>query len=314
MKPTLRSDDKMDAIKLDTITHVQEGYEITYAYRKGQQDWFVDKLQLGAHNNPAWYLMHRRRLTESRMMRYADFGANIGTTTFLPAKIGHKVLAVEAGPENALLLSQGVRRNEIHNNMTVAHWAAAETLGLITFYEHSAWGSTKLDDDIAEFLSPSTVPAATIAEILDMYGMTDVDVIKIDIEGGELAALTDFEKIAKINASVDLVIESNWGSSYSFGYQPQAIWQRMADMGFSTYLLEGRLLTPVTPDMPQVRLVSDILATRRTPAELEGKLAFTLKDMDFEALPTRLREAFHPDQKPEINEGFFADQLAKMKN
>lgn len=304
----------MDAIDLEITTHTQEGHDISYAYRKGQRDWFIDNLRLGAHGNPAWFLLHRRRLTESRMMRYADFGANIGTTSFLPAKIGHSVLAVEAGPENALLLSQGVKRNDLHDTLTVAHWAAAQKLGLVTFYEDSAWGNTNPKSLAGKPRSQSIVPAATVAEILETYQMADVDVIKIDIEGGELDALSDFERIATTNESVELVVESNWESSYTYGYQPQEIWQRFADLGFSTYLLEGRDLTPVTPDMPQVRLVSDILATRRSRSDLVSKLDFTINEMDFAMLPQRLKEAFHPDRDPEINEGFLADQLAKIKS
>lgn len=301
----------MEPITLESVTHSQNGEDITYVFRAGRSDWFFDILRERPHTNPAWYLLHRRRLIEKRPMRYADFGANVGVTALLPARVGHHVLAVEAGPENVLCLQEAARRNGLTDRLTVAHWAAVGTLGLVTFHEASAWGSTAVIAEHAEEMRETRVPGATAAQILAMHGMQDADVIKMDIEGSELEALTGFETVAQANPGVELVIESNWEASVRHGYRPQDIWARLIAMGFSVYLLEGRRIVPVTESMPQTRVVSEILATRR-PAEGLTRLGFLIEPMDPATLPAILAENRGKGRAPEIEEGFIAEQSARI--
>lgn len=302
----------MSPFEIETVTHSQEGHDITYVFAAGRHDWFLDILRQRPHANPAWFHLHRRRLTENRLLCYADFGANIGVTSLLPAKIGHQVLAVEAGPENLMCLQEAARRSGVTGTLRAAHWAAGEALGLLTFYEVSAWGSASVIPEHVDEARASIVPMATAAQILAFHDMTDVDVLKMDIEGAELAALNGFEEIVAGNDSLELIIESNWESSRHHGYPPQAIWQRLRELGFDTYILDGRRLTPVTPDMPQPRLVSEVLATRRPQAALAHPLGYDLVPMDMAAMPQRLEQALNKGRPDEVNAGFLAEQLERL--
>jgi FkbM family methyltransferase len=302
----------MDRIALESVTHIQEGHPIEYVMRAGQDDWFCNRLRAGPHANPAWFHLHRRRVTEGRLLRYADFGANIGTTALLPARIGHQVLAVEAGAENVFLLTEARRRNRLQSQLTIAQWAAAAERGMVSFYEASAWGSTKVSETHAHEAQVTRVPGATAAEILDLFAMPNVDLIKMDIEGAELAALTGFDALLARNPEVELIVETNWETCQLHDHAPQDVWARLQGYGFDTYLLQGKYLTPVTPHMPQPRFVCDVLATRRSFDELQVRLGYEERPMDYEGLPEALR-AMEPGDRPlEMVESYIAAQIARV--
>lgn len=301
----------MDRIDTEQVTHRQEGHDITYVMRAGADDWFCNILRDRPHGNPAWYHLHRSRLTGGRMLRYADFGANIGTTSLLPARIGHRVLAIEAGPENVALLGLAIQRNHLQSRMTLGHWAAAAGRGIVTFHEASAWGSTVVSPTHAEEAQASQVPAATVADLLELHRMDNVDLIKLDIEGAELAALAGFERIAARNLAVELIFETNWETCQLHDHTPQDVWARLMALGFDLYLLEGRRLTHVTPSLPQPRFICDVLATRRQPAALE-RLGYQLTEMDMAPLPEALRETPLGDRDPQVVADFITAQLARL--
>ncbi len=299
-------------ISFETVTHRQEGLDITYVMRRDRRDWFYDILRDRPHANPAWYHLHRRKLTEGRLLRYADFGANIGVTSLVPARVGHQVLAVEAGPENVLLLSEAVRRNRLQGRLTVAHWAAEANTGLVAFHEASAWGSTRPSETREGETQVAMVPAAPAAEILSHYAMPDVDVIKMDIEGAELAALNGFETVMACNPSVEMIVETNWETCALHDHTPQAVWSRLHALGFETYLLAGRHLTPVTPDMPQPRFVCDVLASRRPFKELTGPLGYLHLPMDTKRLPEALEQIEVADRPPQMVADYVEAQMARL--
>ena len=301
----------MERLTLETVTHRQEGHDITYVLRAGRDDWFCNILRQRPHGNPAWYHLHRRRLTEGRLLSYADFGANIGVTALLPARIGHRVLAVEAGPENIALLTEARRRNHLQSQLTIAHWAASDSFGMASFHEASAWGSTRPSPTRAGQTTLSRVPTAPAADILEMQAMDGVDLLKMDIEGSELAALTGFERITARNPSLEMIVETNWETCQLHDHTPQDVWARLGALGFSCHLLDGRKLTPVQPNLPQPRFVCDVLATRRSPSDLET-LGYEISALDVAQLPTQLAATPISDRPPESVAAFIEAQTARL--
>ncbi|NVJ64228.1 MAG: FkbM family methyltransferase [Flavobacteriaceae bacterium] len=297
----------MEQLQFEEVVHEQEGQAITYVMQAGSDDWFCNILRKRPHANPAWYHLHRCKLTEGRLLRYADIGANIGTTALLPACVGHRVLAVEAGPLNVALLTRAVQRNRLQAQVQVAHWAAAEGFGMARFHEAGAWGSTVISPTHAALATESLVPAAALVDILEMTGFDGVDLVKIDIEGAEMAALSGFERLAQRNLALELIVETNWETCALHGHAPQAVWA----LGFSVYVLAGKRLTPVGPNLPQPRFVTDVLATRR-PKEALKRLGYELVPMDFTALPEALAQTQVGDRDPEVVRAFIDAQMARL--
>jgi predicted O-methyltransferase YrrM len=64
-----------------------------------------------------------------------DLGANIGTVALAAAAIGCRVVAIEASPVNASLLTRAVKRNGFQKRMTVIHAAATDSSRVVNFQQ-----------------------------------------------------------------------------------------------------------------------------------------------------------------------------------
>ncbi|MEM9714530.1 MAG: FkbM family methyltransferase, partial [Actinomycetota bacterium] len=111
--------------------------------------------------------------------RVLDVGAHIGNHTIALAVLGHEVVAVEPNPETRALLEANVHRNGLDGRVTVHGVAAGARPGhgaLIVDDDNS--GATRLDP------GAGSVPIRRIDDLVQ-----DVDLVKLDVEGHELAAL-----------------------------------------------------------------------------------------------------------------------------
>ncbi len=128
---------------------------------------------------------------------FLDIGANVGLFTLLGSRwVGAtgRVIAVEPSPRERQRLDAHLRLNAVDNVDVVAAAvadregtgelmvASPERSGLNTLGRRFAYD----DVTIAERVS---VPLVTLDAIVQGAGLTRVDVIKLDIEGGEVAAL-----------------------------------------------------------------------------------------------------------------------------
>jgi FkbM family methyltransferase len=122
-----------------------------------------------------------------------DAGANKGYYTYLAAKkVGPegRVIAYEPEPRNLVDLQRGVRENRFAN-VDVVGKATASKAGKTYFTntgwnEHnSAWGKMVKD------ATPDSVEVETCSldDELERFGISRVDVLKMDIQGGELEAV-----------------------------------------------------------------------------------------------------------------------------
>ena len=124
-----------------------------------------------------------------------DVGAHIGYMTLLMAKlVGAKgrIYAFEAAPENALLLEDNVRLNGYQERVIVENKAVAgESQEQITLYVGpSSFEATVISRG---WQAMDRVPAVA----LDCYFAPDarVDLVKMDIEGGEVQAIAGMRRL-----------------------------------------------------------------------------------------------------------------------
>jgi len=121
-------------------------------------------------------------------MTVFDIGANVGMYTVLAAKrvgAGGRVHAFEPTPQVAEKLRENILLNRL-SNVTVQQVAVSDVPGVCTFFLEEECNQNSL---VATAGTPIQVKAITLDAYLNAVGMTQVDMIKIDIEGAEAKAL-----------------------------------------------------------------------------------------------------------------------------
>lgn len=120
--------------------------------------------------------------------RILDVGANIGLATrwFAETHPEAAVVAIEPSPDNLHLL----RHNTSHlDNVTVVEGAVSDFDGTGRLFDPhlGPWGFRVLPDGHESLRGhePRT-PCFTISSLMEHVGWEEVDIVKIDIEGGEL--------------------------------------------------------------------------------------------------------------------------------
>jgi FkbM family methyltransferase len=116
-----------------------------------------------------------------------DVGAHLGTYAALALQQGaSRVIAIEAEPVNAACLAKTFATEIASGRVVVVPEAAWETEGTLTFHvrDNSLTGSAVFEKGV-----PVQVPATTLDLIVERNSLPRVDLIKMDIEGGERHAL-----------------------------------------------------------------------------------------------------------------------------
>ena len=131
-----------------------------------------------------------------------DVGANIGFLTLLFAREvgaqGH-VYAFEALPANVIRLSNNIQRNRFQNRVTLVPAAVLDKSGPIEFYIGPSTGMGKVEGsagrDSVEYNASIQVEGISIDEYIERSENPGANIIKIDIEGGEILAIPGMQKL-----------------------------------------------------------------------------------------------------------------------
>ena len=122
-----------------------------------------------------------------------DIGANVGAFTIWAIAAGaERVIAVEPSTENLEALRANLALNGGHERVTILEVAVSDKAGKAEFiYNDEAPGGSTLTPKGYDSSknTTSTVQTVTLATVIKELG-GHVDVCKVDIEGGEYAALT----------------------------------------------------------------------------------------------------------------------------
>jgi FkbM family methyltransferase len=187
-----------------------------------------------------------------------DVGAHIGTFSLAAAATGRRVIAVEASPRNIDLLEHSARANHLDPWISLVPVAVANRSGTVRFRQEGAWGriASSGGHDIVE------VPVRTGAEILTELCVPRVDLVKMDIEGSEIAAVEGMAVLFSTAAAPVLVYESNGHTLRMFDATPEDLVGAIAALGYESYLVGDRELTPVTVESFQPETTVDYLAVK----------------------------------------------------
>jgi FkbM family methyltransferase len=143
-----------------------------------------------------------------------DVGAHIGLYSLIAAKrVGPsgKVIAIEPDPENFKILKKNILLNQL-SNVEALECAVYSTRGkLRLFLPELEQGRTIFNTVMQDRARTSTnfleVEANTLDNILESINITEVNWIKIDVEGAELEVLKGAVNTLSSNKNITLVVE-----------------------------------------------------------------------------------------------------------
>lgn len=159
---------------------------------------------------------------------FVDVGSNIGWHSIIASLLvgnSGKVFSFEPEPNNVEIFKQNILLNNL-NNVELTECAVLDKEQLIDFYlhpdnfgDHSIAESTHLRSYIKSEQQRITIPARRIDTVISPDNFLKIDLIKMDIQGCESAALAGCSELFKIKKP-PIIIEYSPAHMYSAKFSP----------------------------------------------------------------------------------------------
>src|SRR5208282_1503184 len=160
---------------------------------------------MGAYE-PAKYALIRRHLRPG--MTFIDVGANKGDFTLLAARLSGNsgmVISIEPEPENHSILQRSIELNG-YTNIRILHIALSDHDGTANLQIGSTSGSHTLSPEV-KGLRTLAVPIKPLDGVVAEQQVGSVDMIKIDVQGMELAVLCGASETLRANPGIILLLD-----------------------------------------------------------------------------------------------------------
>jgi FkbM family methyltransferase len=233
----------------------------------------VDGIRLGGVAAHAHYVRELRDDARERHMAklfeqavpagglVLDVGAHLGYFTLLAARRGAHVIACEPNPRTLGHLRANVQANSAQERVTIVPAALADAPGRRRFHLSLAGDTSSLhgQQDTVSAVEVDVTTADTV-----VAGRA-VDVIKIDVEGGELDALAGMGgTIAAAAAGLRVFVECNPDALQRAGASSAALVARLRELGLEPAVIDEatRELRPVEGDPAAGRQYVNLVCTR----------------------------------------------------
>lgn len=149
---------------------------------------------------------------------FMDLGANVGSYTLLAAALGRRVVACEPGYANYAALCENIKTNNQFGAVIALPIAIGSVNGLSWFhYSDTLPGAANhtlgqpLQGDKPLNFHRQAVIVFRVDDMVTMLGLPAPTHIKLDIDGGELAALQGAERTLKSGAVQGVMLEMKNG-------------------------------------------------------------------------------------------------------
>lgn len=145
---------------------------------------------------------------------FIDIGANAGIYTLTAAATGARVIAIEPNPVVLERLQFNLAVNQLSHLVSTIQKGVSDQTGsfALTLDTSNLGGSSLVSDRCGPSL---TIECVLLLTILQEQGVTQIDALKIDIEGAEDRALLPFFNQAPTSLLPKLIIiensEAQWG-------------------------------------------------------------------------------------------------------
>jgi FkbM family methyltransferase len=177
-------------------------------------------------------------------MTFLDVGANDGLYSLFASRLvgaDGLVVAIEPSSRELARLTSNVRLNRL-GNVTILPVGASDrhaTLALrIADFEHA--GQNTFGDFAHEVTSGNgveDVPVEPLDAIVQRLDLRRIDVLKLDIEGAEYAALVGAEETLRLHRPL-ILIELFDASLRKQGRTANDVLALLADLGYQTYIFD----------------------------------------------------------------------------
>jgi FkbM family methyltransferase len=144
-----------------------------------------------------------------------DIGANIGAYSLVAASLNYKVLSFEPAFQNYFKLNQNITANKMDSLVKAfcISFGKKKSLGNFNIYslsEGSAKGNFNSDNYFSlklKLLTNKTTPVFTVDEFIKIFNLEVPNLIKIDVDGGELDILEGSINTLKNHKLKSLLVE-----------------------------------------------------------------------------------------------------------
>jgi FkbM family methyltransferase len=171
-----------------------------------------------------------RQLVKPGMIAY-DVGANIGYISLMLAHLvgsDGKVFSFEALPSNTIRWQENISLNGLSDRTHLIHGAVADRQSTIRFLVHASGGMGKVIGSAGReetYKDEIEVPGISLDDFVFYQNNPAPDVIKLDIEGGEVLALPGMRRVLS-EAQPALLMELHGQESI------RVSWEILSDTGY----------------------------------------------------------------------------------
>lgn len=184
----------------------------------------------------------KRYLTKGQT--FVDVGGNKGDFALLAASLTGqtgKVLCFEPEPRNCHWIRRSTELNS-YENVDLHELALSDSEGTAQLHLGRQSGSHTLLAGIrGRDVGTVTVRTATLDSILDTLSVSQVDVMKVDVEGAELSVLEGARRTLMTNPHIVLLIDIH----PFLGVKPERLCSLITEMGFAIHSMEPPFDKPV---------------------------------------------------------------------
>jgi FkbM family methyltransferase len=174
---------------------------------------------------------------------FVDVGAHWGYFTLILAEqVGTtgRVIAIEADPRIHAVLERNVAMNDLPQVQAVYAAAAAVSglQSLFGFDERSDnWGTSRIGGESGLAGASYEVPARSLDELLDELRVGAVDLVKIDIEGGEALALSGMSAGLGRGRYHRILLELHPDQLADHGTSAAAVIDGLCELGYRAWVI-----------------------------------------------------------------------------
>jgi FkbM family methyltransferase len=176
-------------------------------------------------------------------MTVLDVGAHIGYFTLLAARaVGAtgRVYAFEPLPSNATQLRRNVEANGFAERVIVVEQAVTDQAGEMCLHDSGRdAGTATLYSKGGQSVDVTTISLDGWAE---EHMWPRVDLMKMDVEGAEVAALAGMRELKRLNPQMQLLCEFNPTTLGYAGLEPSALLTALPECGFEDVSIVGAQL------------------------------------------------------------------------